>query len=49
MSDIGRINMTDVAQQSGFNSVSTFNRYFKKVMGLTPKAYYLQHATKLSE
>lgn len=49
MDDTGRINMTEVAQQSGFNSVSTFNRYFKKVKGITPKAYYHQYATKSSE
>ena len=42
MAERGRINMTEVAEQSGFNSVSSFNRYFKKVMGITPKAYYLQ-------
>lgn len=35
-----RINMTEVAQQSGFNSISTFNRYFKKTKGITPKEYY---------
>ena len=40
MTDTGRINMTDVAEMSGFNSVSTFNRYFRSVMGITPKEYY---------
>ena len=48
MSETGRINMTQVARQSGFNSVSSFNRYFKKVKGNTPKAYYHQYATKSS-
>ena len=28
------------AEMSGFNSVSTFNRYFRSVMGITPKEYY---------
>ena len=42
MSNTGRINMTDVAKQSGFNSISTFNRYFRKVKGIAPKEYYLQ-------
>ena len=36
----GRINMPEVSERSGFNSVSTFNRYFKKVKGLAPKDYY---------
>ena len=40
MSPGERINMTEVAQRSGFNSVSTFNRYFKKTKGITPKEYY---------
>ena len=40
MSGGDRINMTEVAQQSGFNSISTFNRYFKKTKGVTPKEYY---------
>ena len=40
MPNTGRINMTEVAQRSGFNSVSTFNRYFKKTKGITPKEYY---------
>lgn len=40
MSGGERINMTEVAQQSGFNSISTFNRYFKKTKGITPKEYY---------
>ncbi|MGN0191745.1 MAG: helix-turn-helix domain-containing protein [Candidatus Cryptobacteroides sp.] len=36
----GRMNMEEVAQQSGFNSLSSFNRYFKKQTRLTPKEYY---------
>lgn len=40
MSGGERINMTEVAQRSGFNSVSTFNRNFKKTKGITPKEYY---------
>ena len=35
-----RLNMSDVALKSGFNSVSTFNRYFRKVTGMNPKDYY---------
>lgn len=34
-----RISMTDVALQSGFNSISTFNRYFTKLKGITPTSY----------
>ena len=36
------INMAEVARQSGFNSVSSFNRYFRKVKGMTPKEYFKQ-------
>ncbi|MGM9760056.1 MAG: helix-turn-helix domain-containing protein [Parabacteroides sp.] len=35
-----RSSMAEVAQQSGFNSISSFNRYFKKTKGITPKEYY---------
>ena len=35
-----RVNMDAVAEQSGFNSLSSFNRYFVKSMGVTPKQYY---------
>lgn len=34
-----RISMTDVAQRSGFNSISSFNRYFSKIKGVTPATY----------
>ncbi|MGM9788125.1 MAG: helix-turn-helix domain-containing protein [Candidatus Cryptobacteroides sp.] len=34
-----RINMAEVAEKSGFNSLSSFNRYFRKVKGLTPMEY----------
>lgn len=34
-----RISMADVASHSGFNSVSSFNRYFLKIKGITPTAY----------
>ena len=34
-----RISMTDVAQRSGFNSISSFNRYFSKIKGITPATY----------
>ena len=40
MESSGRINMTDVATRSGFNSVSSFNRYFFKIMSVSPKAFY---------
>lgn len=39
MATHGRIPMTDVAARSGFNSISSFNRYFFKVKGVTPTAY----------
>lgn len=37
----GRKPMSAVAEVSGFNSLSTFNRYFVKVKGMSPKSYYL--------
>ena len=39
----GRRNMAEVAQLSGFNSLSSFNRYFKKEKNMTPKEYYYFH------
>ena len=33
------ISITEVAMQSGFNSLSTFNRVFKNVKGCTPSEY----------
>ena len=36
----GRKPMTVVAEMSGFNSLSTFNRYFSKVKEMSPKSYY---------
>ena len=37
-----RINMEDLARESGFNSVSTFYRYFTKSQGTSPNAYLKQ-------
>lgn len=39
MSSDKRLNMSVVAEKSGFNSLSSFNRYFRKVKGLTPMEY----------
>ena len=36
----GRKPMSAVSDLSGFNSLSTFNRYFVKVKGVSPKSYY---------
>lgn len=38
----GRTSMAVVAEKSGFNSLSSFNRYFVKVKGVSPKTYYNQ-------
>lgn len=38
----GRRTMAEVAAESGFNSLSTFNRYFKQITGMSPKQYYRQ-------
>lgn len=37
-----RINMEDLARESGFNSVSTFYRYFSRSQGTSPNAYLKQ-------
>ncbi|MGN0257896.1 MAG: helix-turn-helix domain-containing protein [Bacteroides sp.] len=34
-----RVNMASVATRSGFNSISSFNRYFFKIKEMTPTAY----------
>ncbi|TCC90135.1 helix-turn-helix domain-containing protein [Pedobacter frigiditerrae] len=34
------INMLTLAYDAGFNSKSSFNRYFKEIVGLTPTAYF---------
>ncbi|MDD5822575.1 MAG: helix-turn-helix domain-containing protein [Prevotella sp.] len=31
--------LEDIATQSGFNSLSSFRRYFTKSMGTTPQAF----------
>lgn len=36
----GRLSMAEVASRSGFNSISSFNRYFLKIKGVTPTNYY---------
>ena len=41
MPEQGRESMSVVAQKSGFNSLSSFNRYFVKLKGISPKSYYV--------
>ena len=36
------IAMATVSKQSGFNSVTSFNRYFSKLRGVTPLSYFRQ-------
>lgn len=40
MPEEGRKSMVKVAEMSGFNSKSTFNRYFLKVKGMSPREYF---------
>lgn len=38
-----RVNMSEIAEKSGFNSISTFNRAFSKQVGMTPTMYLRRH------
>ncbi len=38
--------MAELADRSGFNSISTFNRHFVKLKGKTPKAYWTELYTQ---
>lgn len=46
MPERGRISMSKVAEMSGFNSLSSFHRYFVKLKGISPKSYYVNSLTK---
>ena len=46
MPERGRKSMSVVAQKSGFNSLSSFNRYFVKLTGISPKSYYVNSLMK---
>lgn len=35
----GDMSMTDIAEQTGFGSIQTFNRVFKKNVGVSPREY----------
>ena len=39
MTDNHKMMMTEVAAVSGFNSLSSFNRYFIKIKGISPSEY----------
>jgi AraC-like DNA-binding protein len=38
----GKLNISDIAHQSGFQNLSLFNRQFKELKGLTPSEYQVQ-------
>ena len=46
MPERGRESMSVVAQKSGFNSLSSFHRYFVKLKGISPKSYYVNSLMK---
>ena len=46
MPERGRESMSVVAQKSGFNSLSSFHRYFVKLKGISPKSYYFNSVMK---
>ena len=46
MPERGRKSMSVVAQKSGFNSLSSFHRYFVKLKGISPKSYYVNNVMK---
>lgn len=37
--DASDISVTDAAMQTGFNDLSTFERTFKRIAGMTPRTY----------
>lgn len=41
--------LTEVAQLSGFNSISSFNRHFYKIKSMTPSAYQRMHLMSLHD
>lgn len=41
-----KVTILEILYQSGFNSKSSFNTYFKKLTGLTPTEYKKRHFTK---
>ena len=46
MPERGRKSMSVVALRSGFNSLSSFHRYFVKLKGISPKSYYVNSLMK---
>ena len=46
MPEEGRKSMVKVAEMSGFNSLSSFHRYFVKLKGISPKSYYVNNLMK---
>ncbi len=44
-----KMSITEVALQSGFTSISTFNRSFKKIKGCTPGEYKAMYTRKESD
>ncbi len=43
------LNVSQVCYESGFNNVSNFNRQFKRITGLTPKAYLKKYESSQDE
>lgn len=46
--DTIKVSMTDLSLQCGFNSISGFNRHFKKIMGCSPRVYTRQSANEMA-
>ena len=43
----GRLQITTIAFDTGFKSVSQFNRVFKRVTGISPRQYRLDQAVRM--
>ena len=43
------LNVSQICYESGFNNVSNFNRQFKRITGLTPKAYLKKYENSQDE
>jgi AraC-like DNA-binding protein len=44
----GHYTIMQIAYEAGFNNKASFNRYFKKAIGMTPSAYRLKEGSEFN-